>query len=104
MFCPGCKTLLRPVDKVLRCPRCDYEKEIEKRVRSPEQVRTLEEDLSEVPVFSDLDTMPIDENVICPKCENRGAYWHMRQTRSADEATTRFYRCTECKHSWREYA
>ena len=27
----------------------------------------------------------------------------MFQTRSADEPTTRFYRCQKCKFTWREY-
>ncbi|MGH9996735.1 MAG: transcription factor S, partial [Nitrososphaeraceae archaeon] len=25
-------------------------------------------------------------------------------TRSADEATTQFYRCTKCSHTWRNYS
>lgn len=105
MFCPSCKALLRPVDNALKCPRCEYTQEIVRKGKAPaEKKRTLAEDLADVPVFSDLDTMPIDEHIMCPKCQNQGAYWHLRQTRSADEATTRFYRCTKCKHSWREYA
>ncbi|MGC2430674.1 MAG: hypothetical protein WA393_06530 [Nitrososphaeraceae archaeon] len=28
----------------------------------------------------------------------------MLQTRSADEATTQFYRCTKCNHTWRNYS
>ena len=106
MFCPSCKTLLRPEknddEDVLRCPNCGFEKPIanENRVKPK---RVLEDDLKEVPVFEDLDTMPVDDTVLCPKCGNKGAYWHLRQTRAADEATTRFYRCTKCKHTWREY-
>ncbi|MEM4865380.1 MAG: hypothetical protein QXY09_02690 [Acidilobaceae archaeon] len=26
------------------------------------------------------------------------------QTRAADEPPTRFYRCTKCGYTWREYA
>ena len=39
----------------------------------------------------------------CPKCENDEAFWWMQQTRAADEAPTRFYKCTKCGHTWREY-
>ena len=41
--------------------------------------------------------------VFCPKCGHNEAVWWIRQTRSADEAPTTFYRCTKCKYSWREY-
>jgi len=47
-----------------------------------------------------LPTISID----CPKCENNSAVWWMLQTRSADEATTQFYRCTKCNHTWRNYS
>ena len=30
--------------------------------------------------------------------------WWMLQTRSADEPTTQFFRCTKCQHTWRNYA
>lgn len=40
----------------------------------------------------------------CPKCGHSTAYWWQLQTRSADEPTTRFYRCTRCGHQWREYS
>lgn len=42
--------------------------------------------------------------VTCPSCGNDKAYWWMLQTRGADEPSTRFYRCVECGHVWREYA
>jgi DNA-directed RNA polymerase subunit M len=43
-------------------------------------------------------------NIECPKCNNNLAVWWMLQTRSADEATTQFYRCTKCSHTWRNYS
>ena len=39
----------------------------------------------------------------CPKCEHNEAFWWMQQTRAADEAPTRFYKCCKCGHIWREY-
>lgn len=39
----------------------------------------------------------------CPKCRNdKAENWDV-QTRSADEPATRFFKCTKCKHTWREY-
>lgn len=39
----------------------------------------------------------------CPKCEHNLAEWWLRQLRSADESEVRFFRCTACRHTWREY-
>ena len=48
-------------------------------------------------------TMPIIR-VNCPKCENGEAYVWQVQTRGGDEASTQFFRCTKCNHTWREYS
>ncbi len=47
-------------------------------------------------------TMPVT-TADCTKCGNRQAYWWMMQTRRADEASTRFFKCTRCGYTWREY-
>lgn len=39
----------------------------------------------------------------CPECGNNLAYWWLRQLRSADESEVRFFRCTKCGKTWREY-
>jgi DNA-directed RNA polymerase subunit M len=39
----------------------------------------------------------------CPQCEHSKAYFWLQQTRAADEPPTQFFRCTKCKHVWREY-
>ena len=49
------------------------------------------------------DTMPTIE-IECEKCGNNKAVWWMLQTRSADEPTTQFFRCTKCEYTWRNYA
>jgi len=40
----------------------------------------------------------------CPKCKNTKAYFWTAQRGivAADEAETTFFRCTKCKHTWRE--
>ena len=49
------------------------------------------------------DVLPTIE-IECEKCGNNQAVWWMLQTRSADEPTTQFYRCTKCSYTWRNYA
>ena len=50
----------------------------------------------------DIETMPT-ATAKCEKCgHNEAVYWQL-QTRSADEATTTFYRCKKCKFTWRDY-
>ena len=39
----------------------------------------------------------------CEKCHNEEGVWWTFQTRSADEPETKFYRCTKCNHTWRDY-
>jgi len=39
----------------------------------------------------------------CPECECTTAYWWLRQLRAADESEVRFFRCTACGKTWREY-
>jgi DNA-directed RNA polymerase subunit M len=54
-------------------------------------------------VDEEIQTLPTTR-VECPKCKNNLAEWWLLQTRKADESETRFYRCTKCKFTWREYS
>ena len=46
---------------------------------------------------------PVETGETCPECGNDRATYKMLQTRSADEAPTRIFTCTKCKHTWRAY-
>lgn len=109
-FCEKCSSRLvlkriKSEDEVtlmnLVCDRCGASFPVNESITKPEisesedQIKILNEDV-------DIKTMPtLDE--ICPKCDNREAYWWLLQTRGGDEATTQFYRCTKCNHTWRKY-
>ena len=43
-------------------------------------------------------------SAICPKCNHDRAMWWLVQTRSGDEAATKFFKCVKCGHQWREYS
>lgn len=51
-----------------------------------------------------LETRPRTQDVECPKCGTRDAWWFLLQTRKADEAETTFLECTKCRTRWRRYA
>ncbi|DBA05408.1 TPA: hypothetical protein N0F65_007570 [Lagenidium giganteum] len=38
----------------------------------------------------------------CPHCEHTKAYFMQIQIRSADEPSTTFYKCVECKKQWND--
>ncbi len=87
---------------ILKCSSCGHtvknEKmdgyKVVKKAKRDEEITLLEDNISTLPTT----------RVRCPSCENDKAYWWLRQTRSADEPTTRFYRCVKCGKVWREYA
>jgi DNA-directed RNA polymerase subunit M len=64
--------------------------------------RAREETLEPLVLEEITETLP-RTRIECPKCTYGEAIWHMRQTRAADEPTTRIYRCVRCSHTWREY-
>ncbi|PIW33312.1 MAG: transcription factor S [Nitrosopumilales archaeon CG15_BIG_FIL_POST_REV_8_21_14_020_37_12] len=102
-FCPKCEVKLKKSDAGLQCPKCNYvEGEENKQVKQIE----AEEIHSEFNVLAENEgeeTLPTI-NIECEKCGHNEAVWWMLQTRSADEPTTQFYRCTKCRYTWRNYA
>ncbi|SRR6056297_161256 len=113
-FCPNDEKLLRKkkIDgKVyLVCPACGYKKDS----NNEDKVKNRRREMAKKKKIKDFTTRVLDGSekemelmsktkVTCPECGNTEAYYEQYQTRSADEAATTFYTCTECKHKWREY-
>ena len=46
---------------------------------------------------------PTDDDVTCEDCGHGEAWYTIKQTGSADEPPTRFFKCRDCGHRWREY-
>jgi|TARA_B100001971_G_C18124782_1_gene501436 DNA-directed RNA polymerase subunit M len=101
LFCEKCGSMMLPKGKVIVCSRCKTEKEILYRdnfklVKKSEKKRKL------LIVDEEIQTLPTVKTE-CKKCKNTIAEWWLLQTRKADESETRFFRCTKCKFTWREY-
>ena len=102
-FCPKCEVRLKQAstDSGLSCPKCGYSEKGEKQRR---QVKA--ESSSTINILDEnerKETLPTIK-IECAKCGYGEAVWWMLQTRSADEPTTQFYRCTKCSYTWRNYA
>ena len=101
-FCPSCEVKLKKGDSGLQCPKCDYVEGKE----TNQIKKTIQEHESQFNVLAEnetVDTLPTIK-IECEKCGNDEAVWWMLQTRSADEPTTQFYRCSKCRYTWRNYA
>jgi len=102
-FCPKCKKLLMPSENEegkLVCRACGYEEKSEGGYKRSEKVEKKES----VVIIEKREINLPKTKTKCPECGNNEAYYWIEQTRSADEAPTRFYRCVKCNHTWREYS
>ena len=102
MFCPTCKAMLslNRATGQRECKRtnCNYSED-----KGEEIITKRKQKDKEMVVTEGIEgTLPTTK-IICSKCGHNEATFYLRQTRAADEPTTRFYQCTKCKHRWREY-
>lgn len=105
IFCPKCKSILIPTKKgratELKCG-CGYKAAKKEKLVFKEEVKLTKDKEIEI-IDKKAETLPkIKEE--CPKCKNQMAHYWIVQTRAGDEAATRFFKCTKCKHTWREYS
>ena len=100
-FCPKCGCVLVEKKKgIFGCPRCHYNSKGKIKIEASEKIEIK----PEIGVINEKETdvFPVI-NAQCPKCNHKEAYFWTSQTRAGDEAETRFFKCTKCKHIWREY-
>jgi DNA-directed RNA polymerase subunit M len=101
IFCPKCGSLLVPKNnkKALACS-CGYTNKEDVNIKLSEQMEAKTK-IEVVNEKDDLKTLPTTD-VDCPSCKHEKAWFWTQQTRAADEAETRFFRCQKCNHIWRD--
>jgi DNA-directed RNA polymerase subunit M len=74
---------------------------------SEEFVSTTEQsdaELIETEEGANFEGKPTADDVHCEECGHSVAWYTIKQTGSADEPPTRFFKCKECGYRWREYS
>ena len=104
-FCPECGSLMHADGDAMVCSSCGAS--VEKDREMAEQYVSTEEQTFDDVIESDPEAadegMPTAE-ARCEDCGNDRAWYVIKQTGSADEPPTRFFKCTECGHRWRGYS
>ena len=113
-FCPKCGSRItqkksktgKKIKISLVCLKCGYTKKETKKTTPLTILKNNENPQKFVTVITKedqkLNTLPTLK-VECPKCGNKKVFVWQVQTRSGDESSTQFMRCTKCDHTFREY-
>lgn len=103
MFCPKCGSLLKTKQErgktVMYC-NCGFSSKDIDKVEIREKIKSDTKDIEIIE--NEVEAYPVVE-AKCEKCGNDQAYFWTVQTRAGDEAETKFFKCTKCKHTWRDY-
>jgi DNA-directed RNA polymerase subunit M len=92
--------MMMPKDSMMVCRKCGHK--VPKA--AGESIVSMTKQLDRVvPVLEQESSGLPTTNARCSDCGNNVAYWWLRQLRSADESEVRFFRCTKCNKTWREY-
>lgn len=103
-FCDDCGSMMHADGDVMVCSSCGHEEGRDDDALAGYTTTQAQDDSDVIETSEDADDegKPTAE-VICEECENDTAWYTIKQTGAADEPPTRFFKCTECGHRWREY-
>jgi transcription factor S len=102
-FCPKCGAVLIQKKKNDGCPRCSYSAKGKTKLKTSEKIAAKKHVGVVTEKDKENDVLPkVAEK--CHKCGNEECYFWTVQTRAADEAETKFFKCTKCNHTTRDYS
>lgn len=106
-FCDDCGAMMVADGDAMVCTNEDCETTADRDDSLAEEfVSTTEQsgdELIETSEDEQFEGKPTDNDLTCEECGNGKAWYTIKQTGSADEPPTRFFKCTECGYRWRDY-
>lgn len=106
-FCDACGSMMVSRDGEMVCQNDDCGATAERDEERAAQFVSTEaqstDDVIETEEGAEFEGKPTASDVTCDKCGHGKAWYTIKQTASADEPPTRFFKCQECGHRWREY-
>lgn len=105
-FCDECGAMMMPFkdddgSAKLKCRSCGHVMDGGNALKVSQKIERTPRDKI---VVVDDESIPMPKTAAsCPKCGHNEAYYWTVQTRRGDEGATEFYRCVECRHTWRNY-
>ena len=106
-FCEECGTMMVSRDEVMVCRNeecgasADRDAELAARFESTEEQTDAE--VIETEEGASFEGKPTATDVHCDRCGHEEAWYTIKQTASADEPPTRFFKCKNCSSVWRSY-
>ncbi|WP_123538708.1 transcription factor S [Halosimplex salinum] len=104
-FCDDCGSMMHSDGDEMVCKNCGATEGRDQDL-ADQFVSTDEQsgdELVETEEGDNFEGKPTDDSVTCEECGHGEAWYNIKQTGAADEPPTRFFRCKECDHRWREY-
>ena len=106
-FCDECGSMMVSQGGQMACTNddCDATADRDEGLAA-EFVSTDEQrddDVIETEAGANFEGKPTANDVTCEECGHGEAWYTIKQTASADEPPTRFFKCKECGHRWRGY-
>jgi DNA-directed RNA polymerase subunit M len=105
-FCEECGSLMHADGKEMVCSSCGAtQSKDESRAEAFVTTETqTDDDVIESSPDADFEGKPTADDVTCEECGHGEAWYTIKQTASADEPPTRFFKCKQCGYRWREYS
>ncbi|ERJ07301.1 DNA-directed RNA polymerase subunit protein [Halorhabdus tiamatea SARL4B] len=105
-FCDECGSMMHADGEEMVCQSCGY-REPKDQELAEDFVSTqdqTDDDVIETEEDANFEGKPTADDVVCDECGHGVAWYTIKQTGSADEPPTRFFKCKECGHRWRGYS